>query len=442
MVKKFVFVVSQEEEDCDDPDRGDREVRRALLERNARLHAELHAQKNNIWEHYKSKRWDRFKKHSNDYELVFTSTAAEHPSISTHVPSSRSFFKMWEILDDFKDDIRAHELPAMRVAFLAEGPGGFVEAFHMYRKTHAPDARDATHGMTLLSSDRNIPSWKLPSAVLHETQLCRGADGTGNLYNIENIDALVDSAGAGACHLVTADGGFDFSNDFNNQEELSQRLIAAEILAALRLQAPGGCFVLKVYDVMNETTLVLLRVLRRCYDRLYVVKPLTSRPANSEKYVVCAGFRKSAPEVESSLARFVATCDPGAFAGRAFAGRAFAGGAFAEGDAEGAFAEGHFAGNRLPTAFLRDILDMNAYYVYKQIMHIQKTLLFILIDKLRYHSDQPDAKKDVEAFFMDNLHAQLRKAIKWCHKYKIKICTASIRKYKDMFRAAAVTGLI
>lgn len=411
MVKKFVFVVSEDEEQENDEDLDS--SKSVLLERNARLHAELHAQKNNIWEHYKSKRWDRFKKHSNDYELVFTSTAAEHPSISTHAPSSRSFFKMWEILDDFKQDIRAHELPSMRVAFLAEGPGGFVEAFHLYRKTHAPDARDSTHGMTLLSNDRNIPSWKLPTAVLHETQLCRGADGTGNLYNIENIDALVDSAGAGACHLVTADGGFDFSNDFNNQEELSQRLIAAEILAALRLQSPGGCFVLKVYDVMNEVTLVLLRVLRRCYDRLYVVKPLTSRPANSEKYVVCAGFRNSTPQDCASLARFVATCDPEAF-----------------------------AETRLPTCFVRDILDMNAYYVYKQIMHIQKTLLFILIDKLRYHSDQPDAKKDVEAFFTDNLRAQLRKAIKWCHKYKIKICTASLRRYRDMFRSAAVTGLI
>ena len=56
-------------------------------------------------------------------------------------------------------------------------------------------------------------------------------------------------------HLVTADGGFDFSIDFNKQEQLSYRLIFCEIVTALSVQRIGGHFVCKLFDLYTDASI-------------------------------------------------------------------------------------------------------------------------------------------------------------------------------------------
>jgi cap1 methyltransferase len=53
----------------------------------------------------------------------------------------------------------------------------------------------------------------------------------------------------------------------------------------------GGNFVCKVFDTFTPFSVGLLYLLRRCFTRVAVHKPHTSRPANAERYVLCAGMR-------------------------------------------------------------------------------------------------------------------------------------------------------
>ena len=48
--------------------------------------------------------------------------------------------------------------------------------------------------------------------------------------------------------LITADGGFDFSLDFNNQEIIITKLLFAQMTYALLMQKQGGSFILKIFD--------------------------------------------------------------------------------------------------------------------------------------------------------------------------------------------------
>ena len=90
--------------------------------------------------------------------------------------------------------------------------------------------------------------------------------------------------------LITADGGFDFSNDFNNQEISIANLLFAQIAYALCMQKKNGSFVLKIFDCFMPHTIDLLFILSSFYDKVYITKPHTSRYANSEKYIVCKKF--------------------------------------------------------------------------------------------------------------------------------------------------------
>ena len=127
-----------------------------------------------------------------------------------------------------------------------------------------------------------------------------GADGKGDLYNSENLEYCYRKY-KNSMNIITADGGFDFSVDFNKQEILSSRLIFSQVVFALMLQKKNGTFILKIFDIFDKFTVDIIYLLNILYSKIYIVKPNTSRYANSEKYIVCKGFRLSSSDCYYNL---------------------------------------------------------------------------------------------------------------------------------------------
>ena len=75
-------------------------------------------------------------------------------------PLSRSYFKLWEIMCDFN---LLQEKRKCSILCLAEGPGGFIEALINYRKNKYTDD---ILGITLKSTDKDVPGWKKSSNFL------------------------------------------------------------------------------------------------------------------------------------------------------------------------------------------------------------------------------------------------------------------------------------
>ena len=73
---------------------------------------------------------------------------------------------------------------------------------------------------------------------------------TGNIYiknnSLEFINNIVKKKSS---KFITADGGFDYSTDFNKQEISSYKLIFCEIFISMNIQAEGGNFIIKVFDI-------------------------------------------------------------------------------------------------------------------------------------------------------------------------------------------------
>lgn len=252
------------------------------------LKSEIAKSKTKIDEQFFNKQWDKYKKISNEYELIYTNDT-ETPSLSEIQPVSRSYFKLWEILCDFEYIIKTKQKHDITCGFIAEAPGGFVQAMIDYR---CKNSLDKYHGMSLVSkyNEARVPIWRIPSAITN-FYICNGADNTGSLYNIQNQNYFANKTGYNSCDIVTADGGFDYTKDYNKQEAISLRLITCEIQTCFKLIKDGGTFILKIFDFNLEKTRYLLNILFTAFEHIFIVKPSTSRPANSEKYVVCVGFK-------------------------------------------------------------------------------------------------------------------------------------------------------
>lgn len=252
-----------------------------------------------------SKDWDKSKKISNMYELIHISNnKMKSESISRYDPLSRSFFKMWEILNYF--NLLTTRTPIV-TGHLAEGPGGFVEACLYYRQRLIKiyPLLDKYYGITLNPFSKEIPGWSKATNILNKfkknIEIDYGVDNTGDLYKVANIRSFskkIKKGGSTGADIITADGGFDFSVDFNKQEQLAHRLILAELLTGIKSQKLKGSFICKLFDSYSNVTVQLMYFISCLYEEVYFVKPLTSRPANSEKYMVALAFKGFSNEVE------------------------------------------------------------------------------------------------------------------------------------------------
>jgi 23S rRNA U2552 (ribose-2'-O)-methylase RlmE/FtsJ len=232
--------------------------------------------------------WDNYKKYTNPYEYIHTVIPNLPFSICKLKPLSRSFYKMIEMCNSLY--MFEHFKPNIKCFCLAEGPGGFIEALTMLRD----NPEDYYYGMTLMNdNDTNIPGWKKSNHFLSKHKniiLENGADKTGNLLNPENMRFCLKTY-QGQMDLITGDGGFDFSLDYNKQEILSSKLILAQIIYAIAMQKLNGNFILKIFDCFHKTSVDIIYLLNLLYNQVYVMKPSTSRVANSEKYIICKGFK-------------------------------------------------------------------------------------------------------------------------------------------------------
>jgi 23S rRNA U2552 (ribose-2'-O)-methylase RlmE/FtsJ len=253
--------------------------------------------KSHIDEEAYCKYWDKAKRKTNPYELVHVmgtnqtrdDKSPSYPYPEVYSPLSRAFFKMLEIYDvcDIIPDYAKNK--AGVIANLAEGPGGFLEG--VFKRRRMSNLHDTFHAITLFPRNRNIPGWsqllRRKKHPLHNKNVFLH---TGNLYKTSTLHTFSKKLEEKA-FLVTGDGGFDYSRDFNNQEKSSFQIVFAEVTTALMIQKEGGTFICKMFDLFTYFSAQLIYLITLLYEEVVIFKPKTSRPANSERYLIAKKFR-------------------------------------------------------------------------------------------------------------------------------------------------------
>lgn len=251
--------------------------------------------------------WKKVRWYINEYDFL-----VKDPIIN------RAFYKYWEIVNVFEVFDKYTETDT--IFHCAEAPGGFIQGSNIYlqlenlkpvqheeslvdedgfiRVKKKKRKNDKCYKIYTISLNKDLPQYKtynLPSynkrVINRNICVTYGKDNTGDINNLDNIHHIKNLIGHDGSYLVTADGGFDEGTDFNNKEQLHYYLILNEIYSALCLQKQGGTFILKVFDIFTTTSIHLLYLLNLVYGEVYIYKPKTSRPTNSEKYIICKNFQ-------------------------------------------------------------------------------------------------------------------------------------------------------
>jgi hypothetical protein len=289
---------------------------------------------------------------------------------------------MLELVHFFK--LLDNNLIGIKTFHLAEGPGGFIEALVDVRC----NKNDKYIGMSIVddNNDPNIPGWKKSRNFLQEHSnvfIDHGIDGTGDLLKLNNFKYCKETYG-NSMHIITGDGGFDFSVDFNNQEHYIMNLLFGQVAYAIVMQKQGGHFILKLFDCFFQHTLDILALLSSLYEKVYITKPQTSRYANSEKYIVCKNYIGPScnfiyPYLYSTLELLIKTEKP----------------------------INRILNVPLTLLFTTKMEEYNAIFGQQQVENIYYTLNLI---------DSPNKEEKYNVLLKNNI----KKCIDWCIKYNVE----------------------
>lgn len=173
---------------------------------------------------------------------------------------------------------------------LCAGPGGFSSYLIWRSQQIGLDV----HGYCItLSSEIDIDR-----SVIIEcgSNLSITSSPRGDITQNENIDSFCDNVLKGTrgngVDVVTADGSVSFGEWEPNKEKLVFRICLCEVIVMLRILKTGGSYVMKTFEIYKEYTISLIWILRNVFNKIAIFKPQASRPASTERFVVCKGFRK------------------------------------------------------------------------------------------------------------------------------------------------------
>ena len=331
--------------------------------------------------------WDVYKKYTNPYEYIHSIIPDKKISVSKLKPLSRSFYKMVEICNGF-NFLPDKSIP-LTSFHLAEGPGGFIEALIFLHE----NIENNYYGMTLQSSNIDIPSWKKSNDFLKKNpnvHIENGPQKNGDLLEKLNLSYCYKKY-KNSMDIITGDGGFDFSVDFNNQEQNSIKLIFAQICYALAMQKMGGTFILKIFDIFTKSTLDLIYILCNYYENVNIIKPSTSRIANSEKYLVCQGFHAEKYDIiEYFINNFDTIINNKPFIV-------------------------DFLNISLPYIFINKIEESNAIFGQQQIENINNTITKIINnEKIEFNEEL--------------IYSNINRCLIWCNRNDIPVNTNVLNK--------------
>lgn len=237
---------------------------------------ELNNTKNKISQ-IKFSSWSKVRSMFNCLEFPFDSKKIRKPL-------SRAFFKLLELVKDHNISTEGNTL------HLAEAPGGFIQATK-YIKDKKGMKNDLYYTFSILGG-KLLPIYNRILLNDPMVKVLSTKQNKGDLYDTKNIKYLIDTLSKENVMFITGDGGFDENDNFESKEQLHHHLIFNQIVSALFILGNGGTFIVKIFDIFTELTFDFIYLLSYLFSEVYIHKPDTSRPTNSEKYIVCKHFRK------------------------------------------------------------------------------------------------------------------------------------------------------
>jgi hypothetical protein len=115
-----------------------------------------------------------------------------------------------------------------------------------------------------------------------------------NMKNQENWERILNNN----VDLYTSDLGLESKDDYSKQEQICLHANVSQILTGILTLKKGGNMITKQYTYFEPLNITMYAILTNLFEEVYICKPSSSRPFNSETYIIGKNFQGPFKETE------------------------------------------------------------------------------------------------------------------------------------------------
>jgi hypothetical protein len=210
---------------------------------------------------------NRFEPEVDEFNDSISDVLSKKIKLSKDIANKNSsFFKLWEMF--FMFDLIPADKENFTSAHLSDHDNSFLNATISYRNYYSEKKAQKDKHYSV-ENKNNLKDKK-----------------------ITILKSVLNKSSKDKVHMITSNFNFE-PNHENTQEQEAYLNILEQIIGALHIQDKGGVFVLKMFETFTETSSKILYILSHFYKKIYATKPFMSNNADSEKYIICQGFKSS-----------------------------------------------------------------------------------------------------------------------------------------------------
>lgn len=314
---------------------------------------------------------------------------------------SNAWLKMYEnmsYLEPYLKKIEKGKDPSFNSFHIAEAPGNFILAINHYMNTNFPKIEWNWLASTYIDLYSKHPDSKYLDDTYgmikkYPDNWIFGADGDGDITSVENLlsfQQTIIKRFKNHLNFITSDVKYISTQfDFSEEENINIPVHLGHLLCSLLCLDKGGIMMLKEFTFFEAQSVSFLYIMNYCFDKLLIVKPESSRSANSEVYIIGFGYKQNLSEIQISqllkIMNYIRTLNTSLGS------------------------PSIFLKDDIPNDFVEKIIDLSKRILVKQIPSIQKNYELF-----------KQYENNIKLFYKDNMSSQELLAKEWIEKNKVK----------------------
>ncbi len=184
---------------------------------------------------------------------------------------------------------------------MAEFPGSFIICMEKYcKQKNLPYNWNANSYMRSANTESLYLDDYFQLYKNNPTKWIFGAFGDGDITRLDNIRSIIQDLSriSPSISFITGDAKVVNVNphtkevNWSTEEEDNVIVLYSETILALSLLAMKGSAIIKFFTFFKPETIYVLYNISKYFETTLITKPVTSRPANSEVYLICINKNK------------------------------------------------------------------------------------------------------------------------------------------------------
>lgn len=212
---------------------------------------------------------------------------------------TNAWVKMYELLSTYRI-FENTEDQILNTFHICEHPGAFIFAIKKYIKMNIKKK----HKFIYQSLKPDKPNIFRPNKILldkYPHSLDYGPKNTGDITDNDNIRYYYNKYKNTKFNLITSDCGMDFAEKFKMQENELYKIFLGALITAIGLSTFGSNYIFKLFSFNEKKTIELLYIACMFYERVDLVRTLTTKSGSGEMYCVCLNYNYKASENSSNI---------------------------------------------------------------------------------------------------------------------------------------------